>query len=129
MNTAPAPEGAPAGRTETALRSLRGAVETPPGQGVAVGNWRWTVRQRIQSLRDALTVDSTLTADPWAAAVGGALLRERNALLVRLAEAGPAVLVDPDLDAVRRELGQLVAEVHQHLRAALSWRLSQSVPD
>ncbi len=129
MSSAAAPEGAPASRTEAALRALRGAVESPPGEGVAIGNWRWTVRQRVQHLRDALTVDSTLTADPWAAAVGGALIRERNALLVRLAEAGPAVLTEQDLEALRRELGQLVTEVAKHLRSTLSWRQSQSVPD
>lgn len=129
MSSTSVPAGAPAERTEAALRALRGAVEAPAGGGVAVGNWRWTVRQKLQGLRDALTVDSTLTADPWAAAVGGALLRERNALLLRLSEAGPAVLVEQDLAAVRSELGQLVAQVQRHMAAAVAWRESQTVPD
>ncbi len=129
MTSSTVPEGAPAARTAAALRALRGAVEAPPGEGVALGNWRWTVRQKVQALRDALTVDSTLTTDPWAAAVGGALLRERNALLLRLSEAGPAVLVDQDPQAVRSELGQLVADVQQHMRSAVAWRESQTVPD
>ncbi len=102
--------GAPAERTEAALRALRGAVEAPTGDGVAVGNWRWTVRQRLQGLRDALTVDSTLTADPWAAAVGGALLRERNALLVRLAEASPAVLVEQTAIEVALRLTPVITD-------------------
>ena len=40
--------------------------------------------------------------------------RERDALLVRVAELGPAVLEDPDLDAVHTELHRLIGSLERY---------------
>ena len=69
--------------------------------GIALGNWRWTVRQRMADVREVLIRESEHPDEAWLAARGTAALRERNALLARIGELGPQVLESPDLDQVR----------------------------
>ena len=117
-----APPARPPDPLALALRRLQLLVEDPPEGGVELGNWRWRVRQQVTALRDALTVESAQTGDPWLAAVGGGLLQERQGLLVRMAEAGPAVLSTPEVDDLRAELRQLMADTHEHVVRARAWR-------
>lgn len=102
--------------TTTALHGLRQALGAPPAEGVALGNWRWTVRQRMADVRDLLLNEADHPADGWLAARGGAARRERTGLLRRLAELGGPVLESPDVDQVRSELQRLLADIVHHIQ-------------
>lgn len=104
-------------RTSTAaLHSLHQALDTPPHQGVPLGTWRWSVRQHMAGVRDVLISESTQHEDEWLAARGGAMLRERNALLGRLSAMGPRVLESEQVEQVREELRRLLADIAHHLQ-------------
>jgi hypothetical protein len=98
----------------SALQSLSVALDAPHDDGVSLGTWRWTVRRRMVAVRDALASEHHHPADGWLAARGGAAIRERNALLVRLAALGPQVLESPDVERVRRDLKRLVTDIAHH---------------
>lgn len=98
----------------SALQSLSLAVDAPHDDGPSLGNWRWTVRRRMVAVRDALVSEGNHPADGWLAARGGTAIRERNALLARLAALGPQVLESPDVEQVRRDLTRLVTDVAHH---------------
>lgn len=105
----------------TALRALEQAIEAPRRDGtatdtVSVGNWRWTVRQRMASVRDALAGEVGDPDDGWLAARGGTAFRERNQLLGRISALGPQVLENPDAERVRTELRRLVADIGRHVQ-------------
>ena len=76
-------------QTATAVHDLRRAIEQPCRPGQNPGAWRWTVRQRMSEVREALHTESTAHDNAWLAARGGAVRRERTALLLRLGELGP----------------------------------------
>lgn len=104
-----------------ALRALEQAVEAPRGGGtgsdpVSVGNWRWTVRQRMVAVRDVLVGEGGDPEDGWLAARGGRAFRERNALLGRMSALGPQVLENPDVERVRADLRRLVSDIARHLQ-------------
>lgn len=114
-------------RTAAALHRLREVLEQPPrprpagggpagGSGVVLGNWRWVVRQHLATLRDALASEGSHGDEAWLAARSGAVLRDRNRLLARLARLGPAILQSDDLEATCAELRRLVADVHHHVQ-------------
>jgi hypothetical protein len=100
----------------TALRALDAALDTPRLGGVALGNWRWVVRQRLAAVRDALVGLTSAPDDGWLAARGGTAFRERNSLLARLGELGSAVLESADVEAVRLELKRLVVDLGRHVQ-------------
>ncbi len=103
----------------TALRALEQAIEAPRGtdsDAVSVGNWRWTVRQRMAVVRDALAGAAGDPEDGWLAARGGSAFRERNTLLRRMSALGPQVLENPDVDRVRAELRRLVRDIARHIQ-------------
>jgi hypothetical protein len=105
----------------TAVRALEQAIEAPGRDGaatdsVSVGNWRWTVRQRMAGVRDALMGEAGDPEDGWLAARGGTAFRERNALLGRVSALGPQVLENPDVERVRAELRRLVADIRRHMQ-------------
>ena len=102
--------------TSTALHGLRQALETPPAEGVPLGNWRWNLRQRMAAVRDLLINEADHPADGWLAARGGAARRERQALLLRLTELGGAVLESPDVDRVRSDLHRLLVDITHHIQ-------------
>lgn len=104
------------GVTTDALRSLEVALDAPRRSGVALGNWRWAVRQRLVEVREALVSESMSTDESWLAARGGAALRERSALLTRLRSFGQAVLDTPDPELVRRDVRRLVVDVSHHVQ-------------
>jgi hypothetical protein len=99
-----------------ALRGLEQVIDVPRGSGVALGNWRWTVRQRMAAVRDALIGEVGDADDGWLAARGGTAFRERNALLARLAALGPQVLESPDVEPVRDELRRLLRDIRRHVQ-------------
>ncbi len=100
----------------SALRSLDAALEVPRSDGVALGNWRWVVRQRITLVRDALIGESTDPDDGWLAARGGTAFRERNQLLGRLGALGPSVLETADVERVRDDVKRLLVDISHHVQ-------------
>lgn len=105
----------------SALQGLQLALDAPRRPGVAqpevsVGNWRWTVRQRMAGVRDALIAESANAGEGWLAAREGNLLRERNSLLSRISALGPDVLHSPDVDRVRNDLRRLVVDISHHVQ-------------
>ncbi|QCW49281.1 hypothetical protein FE634_00570 [Nocardioides dongxiaopingii] len=118
MSTA-GPPGSPGSVVATALRALAIANEAPRGAGPGLATWRWTMRQRVAAVRDALCAEpgrSDVADDGWLAARGGAAFAERNALLMRLGELGSRVIEDADVGAVRAEVARLVADVGHHVQ-------------
>ena len=100
----------------TAMQGLQQALEAPRRPGVPLGNWRWTVRQRMGAVRDALLAETGHGSEGWLAAREGGLLRERTLLLNRLSALGPRVLESHDVEAVRLEMLRLLADVAHHLQ-------------
>ena len=105
----------------TALSALEQAIEAPRRDpaaidSVSVGNWRWTVRQRMAAVRDVLVGEAGDPEDGWLAARGGRAFRERNVLLGRMSTLGPQVLESPDVERVRSELRRLVADIARHIQ-------------
>ena len=84
---------------------------------------RWHARRSLSDLRDRLVNDSPISSDGWLAARGAGMIRERDALLGRLAVLGPRVLQEPAIKDVRAELSRLVVDVERHLqrRRDLVW--------
>lgn len=111
---------APQSGVRGALAQLDRALDAPRREGVALGNWRWTVRQRMTAVRDGLAHEQVgpqgAGGDGWLAARGGAAFREREGLLLRLGAAGDQVLAATDAEAVRVELKRLLADVAHHLQ-------------
>jgi hypothetical protein len=105
-----------AGDTSDALRALDHALDAPRGPGVPLGNWRWSVRQRLVIVRDRLVAETLGAQDGWLAARGGAAYRERNDLLARLATMAPRVLEAVDAERVRVDLKRLVVDIAHHLQ-------------
>jgi hypothetical protein len=99
-----------------ALQGLEQSLEAPRRDGVALGNWRWTVRQRMTAVRDALVGEIGDPDDGWLAARGGSAFRERNALLGRMIALGPLVLETPDVEPIRLELKRLLADIARHMQ-------------
>jgi hypothetical protein len=99
-----------------ALRRLGDAVDTPRPPGVPLSSWRWSVRQRIAAVHDVLTTETPRHRHEWLAARTGAMLRERNELLIRLSTLARRVLESDALDEVRAEMHRLLADVRHHLQ-------------
>jgi hypothetical protein len=98
-----------------ALHGLEQAI-VPPRPGTPLGNWRWSVRQRLAGLRDALVGENTSAADGWLAARGGRAFRERSALIARLAVLADSVLTAPDPEALRHDLRRLIGDIGRHVQ-------------
>ena len=100
----------------SALQGLDRPLDAPRREGMALGNWRWTVRQRMTTVRDALIGETSDPDDGWLAARGGTAFRERNVLLGRMIELGPLVLESPDVEAIRLEVKRLLADIGRHMQ-------------
>ena len=68
----------------------------------------------MAGVRDALMNEADHGADGWLAARGVTILRERNALVARLSDLGPAVLESPDVTQVHADLKRLAVEISRH---------------
>jgi hypothetical protein len=98
-----------------ALHGLEQAI-VPPRAGVPLGNWRWSVRQRLGGVRDALVEENTAANDGWLAARGGQAFRERSALIARLGLLADSALVAPDPEALRHDLRRLIGDIGRHVQ-------------
>jgi len=98
-----------------ALRALEQAI-APPRPGTPVGNWRWSVRQRLTGVREALVIEDAGIDNTWLAARTGTALRERHTLVSRVVSLGSDVLDRPDMDRLRLELRRLVTDLNHHLQ-------------
>jgi hypothetical protein len=101
---------------QVALQALDQSLDAPRRPGIPLGNWRWLVRQRMASVRDALVGEAAGSDDGWLAARGGSAFRERNALLGRLSTLGPEILETADVEATRVELKRLVMDIQRHVQ-------------
>lgn len=99
-----------------ALLDLRHVLDAPPAEGSALAQWRWTVRKRMATVRDALLEETAHGDDAWLVARGGTMIRERNTLLRRLGALGAPVLENGDLESVRSELARLVTDISHHVQ-------------
>jgi hypothetical protein len=95
---------------EQALLGLRQALDAPRRHGV----WRGLVRNRMAAVKDALGEEWARTADAGLASREVTLVRERNALLRRLATLGTQILDAPDVESVREELKRLTVDLEHH---------------
>ena len=102
--------------TRSALRDLAVMLDAPRRPGVSLGNWRWSVRQKLAAVRNLLVNESAQHEDTWLAARGGMMLRERSALLTRFSILGSQVLEVEDVTLVRADLERLVADAAHHLQ-------------
>lgn len=101
-------------RLQHSMAELAQMLDAPRLTGTALGNWRWTVRQRLSAVRDDLARESARASDSWLIAREGNMLRERNSLLHRMATLSPSVLETPDPEQVRTDLRRLLADVTHH---------------
>ena len=99
-----------------ALRDLALTLDAPRRPSAALGPWRWTVRQQLVAVRELVLRESAQHDDSWLAARGGTILRERSALLARIASLAPQVLEAEDVSPVRVELKRLLADVARYLQ-------------
>jgi len=99
-----------------AMQGLHVALDGPRLPGAPLGAWRWTVRQRMAAVRDALVAATGGPEEGWLAARNGTLLRERTSLLGRLSVLGPLVLESPDVEGVRADLLRLLADISHHVQ-------------
>ena len=95
---------------ESAIQGLTQAIASPPRHHM----WRWLVRHRMSTVKDALNAERLRGGDAWLASREVNLHRDREALLARLTELGPAVLEDQDLERVRMELDRLVTALDRY---------------
>lgn len=107
---------------ENAIKGLQQALDTPRRQHM----WRWLVRNRMSTVKEALHATRSRGGDAWLAPREISLHRERNALLSRLAVLGPAVLEDDDLESVRNELLRFVSAL-EHYRQRVNDLVYDSV--
>lgn len=98
-----------------ALKSLDHALDAPRKPGIPLGNWRWVVRQRMGTVREALIGEAAGADDGWLEARGGSAFRERNVLLSRLSDLGPRILDTADVEAARAEGKRLVLDIQRHV--------------
>ncbi|MDT0202513.1 hypothetical protein [Nocardioides sp. AE5] len=99
---------------QQSLAALAQLVDVRVPEGTALGNWRWTVRQRLAAVREGLANETAIANDGWLVARESTVLRERTALMTRLGALGPAVLQDADINRVRGELKRIIADVDRH---------------
>jgi hypothetical protein len=97
-----------------ALQGLRQALDSLSEPGASLGSWRWSVRQQMAGVRDALLAEAEHGGEGWLVARKGSVLRERTALLGRLSALGTPVLESPDVETLRVELDRLLVDLGRH---------------
>jgi hypothetical protein len=98
-------------RLEQAVTGLEQALMSSPGWPQS---WRFSVRQRLLALADALGEESAGSADSGLSAREESLRRERQRLLAQLSLLVPEVAVTRDLEAVRRKGLRFVRDLDHH---------------
>lgn len=96
-----------------ALRALEVAI-APPRPGSSLGNWRWSVRQRLGGVREAVVngAPTGISDTPSAHTT----LRERGVLLTRASDLADGVLDRADIEGVRMDLRRLMADASRYVR-------------
>lgn len=107
---------------DNAIQGLRQAIDTPRRHHM----WRWLVRNRMSTVREALHAERLRGGDAWLAPREISLHRERNSLLSWIASLGPSVLDDDDLEGVRNEMLKLLTAL-EHYRQRLNDLVYDSV--
>jgi hypothetical protein len=77
-------------------------------------SWRHIVRQRLQTLADALAEERTVAPDAWLSPRAGHLHRERDKLLARIRVIGVLTSENADIETLRQTLNRLVQDVEHH---------------
>ena len=95
---------------ENAIHGLKQALDGPRRQHM----WRWLVRNRMSTVKEALHTEWSRGSDAWLAPRESSLHRECASLLAQLGALGPAVLEDDDVEGVRRELLRLVTALEHY---------------
>ena len=95
---------------DQAILGLRQAVDGPRRHHM----WRWLVRNRVSTVKEALRTDRAHGGDAWLAAREMSLQRERSELLRALARVGPVVLHHRDIEHVHVEMCQIVARLERY---------------
>jgi hypothetical protein len=95
---------------DRAIIGLEQALERPRRHQM----WRWLVSHRIAGVLEALSGENTRAVDAWLASRQSTLVRERDALLLKLNLLGAQVAEAADLDPVRTELKRVVTELGRH---------------
>jgi hypothetical protein len=98
------------------LMSLESAIsdlqETLSARTVA--NWRWLVRQRLSSVRQALSDENFDAFDSWLAARTGSADRERRQLLSRISALGAQLLDRLETDTITVEVRRLLHDIEHY---------------
>ena len=95
---------------DQAIQGLRQAVDAPRRHHM----WRWLVRNRISTVKEALRTDRTHGGDAWLAAREMSLQRERSELLQQLTQVGPVVLHHHDIEHVHAEMCRIVTRLERY---------------
>ena len=95
---------------DQAILGLRQAADAPRRHHM----WRWLVRNRISTVKEALRSDRTHGGDAWLAAREMSLQRERVELLRELTALGPVVLHQDDIEHVHQELHRAVTRLDRY---------------
>ena len=89
-------------------------------------NWRWLVRQRLSTIRQALSDENFQSWDGWLAARTGSADRERRQLLGRISAIGAGLLDRLEVDTVTAEIRRLLTDV-EHYRQRVNDLVYDSV--
>lgn len=84
----------------------------------SASNWRWLVRQRLSTLRQALSDERVEAREGWLTPRTGVMERERRQLLGRISSVGAGLLDRLEADGVASEVRRLINDV-EHYRQRL----------
>lgn len=99
---------------QVAMAGLALALDAPRPSGPQLGVWRFTVRQRLTSVREGLASETPHAHAGWAVARERAVLRERQSLLTRMATISPRILDSPEPEGIRVEIKRLLHDIDRH---------------
>lgn len=99
---------------DQAIHGLRQASDGPRRHHM----WRWLVRNRISTVKEALRADRTHGGDAWLAAREMSLQRERAELLHQLTALGRTVLLHDDIEHVHTELSRTLSWLERYQQRA-----------
>lgn len=99
---------------DQAIQGLRQAADAPRRHHM----WRWLVRNRISTVKEALRSDRAHGGDAWLAARESSLQRERAELLRHLTALGPVVLHHEDIAHVHEEVRRTVMLLDRYRQRA-----------
>ncbi len=93
-----------------AIVGLEQALERPRRHQM----WRWLVRHRISAVLDALAEENTRAVDAWLASRQRSLVRDRDALWLKLDVLAAQLADAVDVEVIRTELKRAVTELGRH---------------